>query len=158
MRKYFLIFIVNLILIFLQESFLSEIFGPFLNPSLVISLGYAFLLSEDDDLALFSLLVGGLILDLLGTGIIGLSSVVLVFLLLISFQVRKTIFRGVLTQIVFIIITTVIFKMISGYPPLVYNFKLILSGVANAALAVFAAQILTRFKKRYLSLEFRIKA
>lgn len=158
MRKYFIIFIINLIIIFLQESFLVELFGPFLNPNLIIGLGYAFLLSGDDDLALFSLLVGGIILDLLGTGIIGLSSLVLVLLMLISFQVRKTIFRGILNQIIFIVISVVIYKMLSSYPPLIYNFRLVVSGAISAVIAVIVSQILIKFKERYLSFEFRIRA
>jgi rod shape-determining protein MreD len=158
MRKYFIVTIVNIILIFLQESFLVELFGVAFNPNLVIALGFSLVLVDEDDLALFSVLIGGLFLDLLSTGIIGLSSLVLVLLLYMAIQARKTIYRGVFTQLIFVVITAIIYKILANYPPIVYERTLFYSGIYTSVLVLFLRQILLKFKKRYLSSEFRIKA
>ena len=158
MRKYIVIAIINIILIFLEESFFYELFGAELNPNLVIALSFALIIVKEDELALYAALIGGFFLDLLGAGIIGLSSLTLILLMQISMKVGKTIYRGLITQLIFIVITTIVYKILMNYPPLYYNKTLFFSGVMTASLSVLISQALARFKKRYLSTEFRIKA
>ncbi len=158
MRKYLIIIFINLLLVFVQESFFLEFFGTVFNPHLVTSLGFSFILLEDDHNGLASMFIGGLLLDLLGTGVIGLSSLVLIVMLLISMLVRKTFFRGLITQIFFIILTTVVFKILMNYPHIIFDKNLILSGLITSFIALLFSFVIRRLKQRYLSLEFRIRA
>jgi len=158
MRKNLVIMFVCLIFVIFQESFLLEFFGAALNPNLIIALCFTFIFIDDIDSAMFTALIGGLFLDFLGVSIVGLSSLILILLLVISRWMKKTVFRGIWVQIGLIIGSTIIFKLLMGYPGLVYSNKILFSGFLNSAISLVFYLILSKIRQRYLSTEYRIKA
>ncbi len=158
MSKNITILIICLALAIFQESFLLEFFGAALNPNLIIGLCFAFIFIDDYESALFTALMGGLFLDFLGTSIVGLSSLVLILLLLASKWVKRSVFRGIGFQVGLIIISTIVFKVVLGYPEFAYSSPIFFSGILNSAFSWVTYLVLKRSKQRYLSTEYRIKA
>ncbi len=158
MRKYLFITIINLVIILLQESFSWEFFGQTMNPSFIIAISFAFLMIDDHPGALFSAFIGGLWLDLVGVGIVGLSSFALVLLLAVSLWIKKSMVGAIWFQATLIVGATIIFKLIISYPELIYSWKLFFSAVLSSIISLGFYYILSRTKHRYLSFEFRIKA
>ena len=158
MRKYLLITILGLVLTLLQESFTWEFFGAAINPNLILAMCFAFLLADDRRGALYSAFIGGLWLDLTGVGIVGLSSFVLVLLLVIASWIRNTLFKGVWIQVTVIICSTILFKLIMSYPQLVYSWKLFAAGTLTTLTSLAIYWVLDHTRQRYLSFEFRIRA
>lgn len=158
MRKNLSILIISLIFVIFQESFMLEFFGSALNPNLIICLCFGFMLIDDYEDALFTAFIGGLFYDFLGVGIVGLTSFILILFLAASQWVKKTIFRGAWVQILFIIITTLFFKVAMTYPDFVYSSRVLMSGVFNVAVALVFYALLEKARKRFLSAEYRIKA
>lgn len=158
MRKYLLITTLNLILVLVQGSFIWEFFGSLLNPNLIIALCFAFLLIDDHQAAMFSAFIGGLWLDLAGTGVIGLSSVVLLVLVSSAMWIRRTLFKGAWVQGALIIGSTIMFKLILNYPDLFYSWMLLIAGGLTCLFSFIFYLVLGRTKQRYLSFEFRIRA
>jgi hypothetical protein len=89
---------------------------------------------------------------------VGLTPFILILFLAGSQWVRKTIFRGAWVQMVFVIITTVFFKVAMTYPEFAYNGRILAAGVINAVVALIFYVILEKIRKRFLSTEYRIKA
>ncbi|HSX39208.1 MAG TPA: hypothetical protein VLI92_01310 [Candidatus Saccharimonadales bacterium] len=82
MKKIGVLIFVNILLVILQNSFFNELFSAKFNPNLVMAFGFAFLLMNDEEVGLSSLLIGGLVYDLLTFVTVGFSS----FLFLILFE------------------------------------------------------------------------
>jgi len=158
MRKNIIITFVCLVFVIFQESFMLEFFGSALNPNLIIALAFSFMFIDDTKRAMFTALIGGLFLDFLGVSIVGLSSFILIVSLGFTAWTKKTVFRGVWTQVVLVIVSTVVFKLLMGYPDIVYSGKLLASGVLNAAISLVFFLVLNKSRQRYLSVEYRIKA
>jgi len=158
MRKYLFITIINLVIVLLQESFSWEFFGQAMNPNFIVAISFAFLMIDDHRGALFSAFIGGFWLDLVGVGIVGLSSFFLVLLLAIALWIKKSTVKAMWFQALLIIGATIIFKLVISYPELNYSWQLFLSGVLSSIISLGFYYILSRTKHRYLSFEFRIKA
>jgi len=158
MRKNITILILSLILVIFQESFLLEFFGGALNPNLIIALCFGFMFNEEYDTALFAALIGGLFLDFLSVGIVGMTSIAIIVCLVLSQWVKRTIFMGAWVHIVFVIASTVFYKVIMSYPDFDYNGKILISCIINLVLSLGFYAILRRFKNRFLSTEYRIKS
>lgn len=158
MRKYLLITIFILLTVLIQDSFSLEFLGPALNPNLVLALSFAFLLVEDRQSALYSAFIGGLWIDLLGVGIVGLSSFIFVLMIIIASWVRRRLISGLWVQMVLITVFTGIYKLIVNYPNFNYSWSLVLSGLLTLLIMNLVHIVLSRYKTRYLSFEFRIKA
>lgn len=157
-KNIWIILIVNLILALIQQSFLHEFFGGGFNPNLVLSLAFAFLLIEEDQLALISAIFGGLFLDLGLVSIIGLSPFIFLMFILFSQIIKRTVFRGVILQILLIIVSTVIYKIFLNFPELQVNYKFVVSGVLNSFISITLMYFFTKSSERFLSIEYRIKA
>ncbi len=158
MRKYFLITIFSLILVLLEESFAGEFLGAALNPNLILALSFAFLFADDRRASLYSALIGGLWLDLMGVGIVGLSSFMLVLLLILASWIRNALFKGVWVQVVVIVCSTMLFKLIMNYPQMNYSWKLVVAGILTSLISLIFYWGLSRTRQRFLSFEFRIRA
>jgi|GEM_PF-4521276 len=158
MRKYLFITITTLILVLIQDSFLWEFLGTEFNPSLIIALCFALIFCDDSAGALFCALVGGLWLDLMGVGIVGLSSFLLLLLLLAAMWIRRSLLRGVWIQILLVIIITIVFKIAMNYPEAIFSWRLLFSGLLNFLIAMLIHYIIGRTRQKYLSFEFRIRA
>lgn len=158
MRKNIGILFTCLIFVIVQESFLFEFFGASLNPNLIIAFCFSFMLMDDYEGALFTAFMGGLFHDFLGVGIVGLSSMILVLALVFSQWVKKTIFRGMWVQALFIVGFTVVYKLLVSLPDINYSFKVLMSGFLNVGLSLLLFSMLKKFKVSFLSTEYRIKA
>lgn len=158
MRKNIAIIFICLMFVIFQESFMLEFFGSALNPNLIIALSFSFIFVDDYKTAFYAALIGGLFLDFLGVGIVGLSSFILILLLVISRWVKKTMFRGIGMQMVLVVVSTIVFKMVMNFPDMVYSGKILFSGVLNSIMSLLVYMVLKRMGERYLSTEYRIKA
>ena len=98
MKKALLLLFINLILVLLQISFFGELLPSVYVPNLILSFSFAILFADLSDASYMSAFIGGLMLDLLTFGIIGVSSLTFVgFLFLFSF-VRRYVSKNVLTN------------------------------------------------------------
>jgi len=158
MKKYLFITIFNLVAVLLQESFSWEFFGQAINPSFIVAISFAFLMVDDHPGAMFSAFIGGLWLDLVGVGIVGMSTFALVLLLVLAMWIKKSMVEAAWFQAILIIGATIIFKLVISYPELTYSWKLFFSGILTSMISLGFHYILSRTKHRYLSFEFRIKA
>lgn len=100
MKKNYTLILLNIFSIILQTSFLLEIFGPKLNPNLLAAIVFALVLVGAYTSAYTSALFGGLLLDILSGGVLGLGSFILTVFVFIhsylySFYLRNT-FIGIL--------------------------------------------------------------
>ncbi|OGC46366.1 hypothetical protein A2V49_02390 [candidate division WWE3 bacterium RBG_19FT_COMBO_34_6] len=158
MKKIFLVLIVSLILVFIENSFSYEFLGRMLNPSLILALSFAFVLTGDDKLALFTGLFGGIFTDFIGTWVIGSSSTFFVVSIYISIILKTTMFKGKVFQLVLITLCTLFYKFIFNLAD--FNFSL--SYILGAALTMLCSSIffyvISKISTKYLSTEYRIKA
>ena len=158
MRKIILLVILNIVFTLFQESFLLEFFGSVINPNLILCLGYAYFFANDTQGALISLLLGGFFIDMSGTGIVGITSVIMILVLLFSIFVRRSLFKGAGIQALLIIVATVVLKMVFNFPELGYSNGLVLNGIINVFLSFGIYYVVFKSGKRFLSVEYRIKA
>ncbi len=115
-KKYIGLTFLIITLVIFQTSFFSVFFTDGLNPALVISLIFAFFLLDRTNYALFSALVGGLTLDLLGFSLVGSSPLIFVSLVFASLLVRKYILKNLFSQSVLCVISFLIYTSIITYP------------------------------------------
>lgn len=120
MKKILYLFLINLVLVLFQTSFFSEIFGINLNPNLILAFGFAFMFVNQEEEGRTSLLIGGILLDLLSFSTVGLSSLTMLVLFELSILVRKYLARGILTQLLVIFVSTILYSVTTGikYPHL----------------------------------------
>lgn len=77
MKKYSIIFGINLILTLLQVSFIGELGSVSYLPNIVVSFGTGLLMTKYVELGLWSLVMGGGFLDILNAQYLGMSSFIL---------------------------------------------------------------------------------
>jgi hypothetical protein len=94
MRKYVLLILLNIVLALVQTAFLPSFLGAKATPNLVFALGFALLLNAQTELALFSILIGGLFVDFFVIDIIGLSAFLGTASLYSVYLLRNYFFRG----------------------------------------------------------------
>lgn len=94
-----LIFIINLLLVLIQTSFLPAVFPQILSPVLPFSIALSFLAVKKIKDSYFSAFVGGLLLDIAVGTILGLSSFVFLVTLLVTRIVQTRFFDNFLLYI-----------------------------------------------------------
>jgi len=151
MKKVLFLTLVNLILIIFQDYFFIEFFGAGLIPNFVLSLSFAFLVLDLGEAALTSALLGGLIIDLFGIGIIGQNTLIFVLIILIANLLRTYISKMLILQIILLIIATVIYK---GS----LSFAVVYSGFLNVLLMFVFITLIKKVTRKFLSTTYRIKA
>ncbi len=138
-----------MLLVLIQTSFLNVFFGPVLNPNLIIALPFALMLAGKSDYSLFSALIGGLLFDLQGHGLLGLSPLLMVTLLYAISYSRKYVFKGRLVQIILIFAAFVIYTVVlSSYSPVVF---------LNALSTLIACLLLHLYISRVVDKSIEIK-
>ena len=118
-----------------QISFFYRLFGRSLNPNLVAALAFALFFWGAYDKASFSALVGGVFLDLMGFGTVGLSFLILITCLLLAFYVKKYVFKGWVTQILSLFTTVVVYSVLMGFPNFYFDIKTVFSGLITVFMA-----------------------
>jgi len=149
MKKALLLLFINLILVLLQISFFGELLPSVYVPNLILSFSFAILFADLSDASYMSAFIGGLMLDLLTFGIIGVSSLTFVgFLFLFSF-VRRYVSKNVLTNSLGVVVLQSIYVwFILGFKAIGIS-KLLISGVVTL-LAVFMFQFILKGFLDYL--------
>ena len=112
MRKTLYIIFINLILAVLQNAFFPELFGANFTPNLILAFGFSFLFINKEEEAGTSLLIGGLVLDLLSFNTVGLSSLSFLILLEISILIRKYLTKDLFMQVALIFATNAAYILV----------------------------------------------
>ena len=134
MKKFFILFFVNLVLVLLQLSFFGELFSGSFVPNLVLALAFALAFSELADFGKMSALAGGLLLDLLGFNIIGFSPTVIISCLIIYDLIRRNVSKNVILSSFVVIISSLVYDKLLGISPTFFAPQAI-----KSALVTFAA-------------------
>ncbi len=156
MKKYLPIILIVLFLAILQSSFFLELLGSELNPNLVLALAFAFVIPGNKNTAFFIAFTGGIFLDLLGAGVIGLSSLVLVSSVLFSSFAKNYLTKGNFPFSV----TLIFFSLASSSVQLGYlaiNFKSLFSAILTLAISFILYWLFTRFSNLVEKSEYKIK-
>jgi hypothetical protein len=101
MRKTHLLVLLNIFLIIVQTSFLYEIFGAKMNPNLLAATVFALVLIGDTTSAYLSALIGGLFLDIISGGVIGLGAFILTLFVMLHSYLYSFYLRNVFIGVVF---------------------------------------------------------
>lgn len=158
MRKATVLIILNLILVIIQESFFLELFGPSLNISLILALAFGYFLSNQEKEALDSALFGGLVIDLVNPNIIGLSSLLFVVLLLIAGVIKRYFFKGFGFQLVVVVLSVCIYKLVISYPKIHFAQELVISGIMTFILSFMLHLLINKITHKFKSIEYRIRS
>lgn len=158
MKKYILLTIALLLTVLFQESFLLEMLGPRVNVNVVVSLIFVLILINKDQEALISAFTGGLILDLISVGIVGVSSLVLVLLVHVSLLIRRHLSKGITVHILLLMLGSVVYKMIAAFPSFEFSAGMLMGSALNVILSGLIYLLISSMSHRYKSDEFRIRA
>jgi hypothetical protein len=105
--------LINIIFAVLQTSFFSYLLGTKMNIDIIASVCFALVLLNSDDMSYFSALVGGLFIDLLGTGLIGITSVLLTVYVYLYKWLNTFYMRNIISKVLFSIVYFYILKLIA---------------------------------------------
>lgn len=158
MKNLILIIFINILLVLFQESFFLEIFGSELNINFVLALGFSFFFANQESDALKSLLVGGLIIDLISTNIVGITSTIFILIMLIASFIKRNIFNGLGIQVLVLILSVVIYKFIMNFQNFSFSLNILTSGLLTFIVSFCLYLLISKLKNRFLSSEFRIRA
>lgn len=114
MKRFFAILFINLLLVLLQLSFFGELFGVGFLPNLVLALAISLVLNDSNDMALLSGFLGGLLLDLLGFNIVGVSSLSITVLSGILILIRRSVSKSWIVNIAYVIFAALIYDRAAG--------------------------------------------
>lgn len=155
MRKIILLIVVNIILVALQQSFIPEWIG--LHVNLVLAFAMSFFVMEKSKTALVSAFIGGLVLDLLGFGIVGKSSLVFVLVILIFDFVRDHAFNKWYFNLFFVFLSSLIYSFFAGLPKVLFSSYELFSAVGTLLASLFFYYLLLRYKKVLESSSYKIR-
>jgi rod shape-determining protein MreD len=135
MKKTLILLLINLILVLIQMAFLTELFNKTVVPNLILVLGVYFLLKGDLVTGLKSVFIGGILIDALNYTHMGTSALILVAGLYLMSFIRKTIFKGFLSDSVIIILISYIYMQIMVIKTAAFNVSSILGAVLTALIS-----------------------
>lgn len=115
MKRFFVLLIINIVLVMLQNSFFAELFGANSNPNLVLAFAFGLFFLDREDFYLMSGFLGGVLLDLFGFSIVGLSALVITGTLILFSYIRRYLFKGWLSNIVLVFVAQITYiALLSG--------------------------------------------
>lgn len=115
MKKFLIIVFVNILLVLLQTAFLRELVGASATPNLVLAFSFSLFFMDLENLSLMSAFVGGLLLDLFGFSIVGLTPLVITGSLVLVTFVKRYLFRGWISNLLLVFLAQLIYLgVISG--------------------------------------------
>ncbi|KKS21866.1 MAG: hypothetical protein UU80_C0018G0002 [candidate division WWE3 bacterium GW2011_GWA1_41_8] len=141
MKKYISLSFINIVLVLLQTSFLFEFFGSAANPNIVLAFSFSLLFLGRKEEALFSAFVGGLLLDLSGFTIPGLSPLIFLSSIYLGIFIRKYIFKNWSLQFVTVMLSTFLYKQFVGFSQNLFTIEAV-TGLLLTAFAVFIFYLL----------------
>ncbi|MFA6981828.1 MAG: hypothetical protein WC243_02295 [Patescibacteria group bacterium] len=114
MKKVVTLFFIDLILILLQKSFFPVFFDYRYYIDLYLAFTMALFLEEKETEAFVSALVGGLLADVLGMGLVGVSSFVVTSLLLVLRFTKRFFYRNWPLRVAFALLVFYIYVAITN--------------------------------------------
>jgi len=137
--------ITNLILVLLQVSFFGELVAPIFVPNLVFGFAFAIMFIDLSETSYMSAFFGGILLDLLTFGIIGVSSLTFVgFLFLFSF-VRRYISKSVYSSSLGVVVTQFLYVwFVLGFETVGFG-KILTNSFITLAVALLFQVVLGNF-------------
>jgi len=148
-KNFFVLLMINLMLGLLQINVFPEFVGKTFYINFIFSLGFALLLLDRTQDAYVSTLIGGLIVDMLGVDIIGLSTFIMLLLLVSTFYASRLFFRGKSFKMLLILIANMLFNFIVLHPHFSFNGQLFVSGILNLVVVFITYLILQMFQIKH---------
>ena len=137
--------VLNIFSVIIQTSFLLELFGTKLNPNLVATVVFSMLLVGDTASAYLSAFVGGLLLDIVSGGVIGLGAFLFTLFVWLYSHLHSFYLRNMFVSLFFATLYFYIFRLVTAQ-------TLVFDGW------IFAGSFLTAVMGQLLSLVFRSKS
>jgi rod shape-determining protein MreD len=110
-KKYIWLVFVIIILVLFQTSFFNVILGVELNPNLILAFAFSLLFINSVKEGMFAAFAGGVLLDLLGFSVIGLSAVLFILFLYIGVLITKYVFNNWFSQLAIVIFSALIYNI-----------------------------------------------
>ncbi len=152
MKKYITVFFVLLISSVLEKSFFYELFGVAGNPTITLSLAFAFLLLGNIRLAFFSAFCGGLFIDFFDMRIIGFTAFIYVLLIFILSFLYMRFIKNIPTMLVIFCLLLILMKsLIYNYS--FWNIYILIGSILSVVYASVCYLALRRGLKRYTAYE-----
>ncbi|MFC1621827.1 rod shape-determining protein MreD [Patescibacteria group bacterium] len=151
MRKTFNLFIINLVLVFLQAAFFPELIGELANPSLILAFSFALLLNGEFEVSMKSIFFGGLLIDLLSIKTFGLYTLGHVLVIGLVYFARRFGTKNFVAQIIVFLISYGIYNYIFHQQYLLWQ------EVITVVLSVVIFGVLRKLGSKFLSETYRIK-
>lgn len=114
MKKILILFLTGIVLVILQTSFFSVLFGSFANPNLVFAFCFAFLILGDRDTALQGGMILGLALDILLAALPGITSVYLIVAITLAEVFERNILRGTRSYYLILALSCYVYQIIGA--------------------------------------------
>lgn len=133
MKNKSVLILINIFSVIIQTSFLQEFFGNKINPNLVAIIVFAMLLKGSITSAYLSAIVGGLFLDLVSGGIVGLSAFLFTLFVWLYSQLHSFYLRNMFARLFFATTCFYFFKLLITRS-LVFDGWLIVGSLFTAAL------------------------
>ncbi|MDC0449042.1 hypothetical protein OAL67_00330 [bacterium] len=114
MKKNIVVLLIAFVLSIFQTAFFLEIFGPTLNPNIILAFCFALYIGWSARVGIFGAFVGGLFLDLVTLGPIGLSSLVFCCAVYLGSILQKRVLRGLQFQVIVLILFFILHKILTG--------------------------------------------
>ena len=135
MKKFLTIFFMNLVLVLLQLSFFGELFEGAFTPNLVLAFGFALTFGSLANSAKVSVLIGGLLLDLLGFNLVGHSSTVIIACMIMYDFIRRNVSKNVLLSAAAVFLSSLVYDKLLGMSPSLFFVQSQISALVTLAIS-----------------------
>lgn len=146
MKKLMLLTFINLVLALFQNVFMLELFGPVLNPNLILAFGFSLIALNKKDISVWSVFLGGLFVDMLSSNILGISPLLLIFLVYVAFYVQNYLFRGMHISLIMLFLASITYLVI----PTLY-FPGLGAVLLHAVFTTIVGIVFYLFNRKYVS-------
>lgn len=147
MRKSLIIILItNIVLVLFQTSFFNILFGDY-SPNLIMAFAFAVVFTLKGEYKYLSGFIGGLFFDLLTFNIIGLTSVILILTMIMSYIIKKFFISRTYMNIVLVFISSIIFDFIIVSGTL-FNVELLVRALLTSIVSIIMYFFIYTLSKR----------
>lgn len=144
-RSILLISLINIVLVLLESSFLNTLFDTKIILCLVFSFCIALFVADRAQYAFVSALIGGMLIDLLGVNVIGITPVILIASLVLFTYIRKLFLKNLFVNIFFIYLINIIYMTLTFDPKFSFHPSFLVSATLNLVITSAFVYIIHRF-------------
>jgi cell shape-determining protein MreD len=144
MKKILILIVSNLILALMQLSFFPNLISVQIN--LVLALSMAFFMIGSNKASIQSAFVGGLILDLFGIDVIGISPLVFILFIMIFNFVRNHTFNSWYFNLFLVFLASISYTNVMSLPIILFNKNVIIEGIGSTIVCGLFYLFLLRYR------------